>query len=143
MNNNDLLNNAIILATQAHKGQVDKAGVNYILHPLRVMLKCKTLEEKIVAILHDTKEDTYVTDKDLLASGFDSEIIDAVDAITRRDNENYFNFIGRCKQNYIARIVKLADLEDNMDLTRISNYTKKDIDRLKKYAKARKMILED
>mgnify|MGYP001085445923 CR=1 FL=1 len=143
MNNNDLLNNAIILVTQAHKGQVDKGGNNYILHPIRVMLKCNTLEEQIVAICHDIIEDTYILEIDLISSGFSKEIIDAIYAITHRTNETYFDFIRRCKENSIARIVKLADLEDNMDLSRISNPTDKDYSRLKKYKKAKRILLEE
>lgn len=143
MNNNNLLNNAIILATQAHKGQVDKGGNNYILHPIRVMLKCNTLEEQIVAICHDIIEDTYILEIDLISSGFSKEIIDAIYAITRRTNETYLNFIRRCQQNPIAKIVKLADLDDNMNLSRISNPTQKDIKRNHKYAKAIAILLED
>jgi (p)ppGpp synthase/HD superfamily hydrolase len=109
------LEDAIILASRAHRGQVDKAGKPYILHVLRVMLRQETETAQIVAVLHDVLEDTSVTMENLRAAGFSSEICEAVDALTRRPGEAYDAMISRVAANPLARVVKLADLEDNMD----------------------------
>jgi (p)ppGpp synthase/HD superfamily hydrolase len=131
-----MLTEAIIIATKAHKNQVDKAGEPYILHPLRVMIKMNSIDLKIVAILHDVIEDSDYDDVDLINAGFTNEIVDAVVCLTKRKNENYMDYIKRCKTNYLAKIVKLADLEDNSDLSRIKNPTEKDYERTKKYRAA-------
>lgn len=136
-----MLEKAIILATKAHQGQKDKAGQCYILHSLRVMLRCEKEEQKIVAVLHDVLEDTEVTKEDLIKEGFCKEIVEAVVCLTKKEKEYYFDYIDRVKQNAIARVVKLADLEDNMNLKRIKNVTEKDRQRVEKYKKA-KQILE-
>lgn len=109
------LNYAITLAAQAHAGQFDKGGSPYILHPLRVMLACKTEAERITAILHDTVEDCGI-ELGMLSEHFGGGVADAVDAMTRRQGETYEAFIDRCALNPIARVVKLADIADNMDV---------------------------
>jgi len=109
------LEDAIALACRAHRGQVDKAGKPYILHPLRVMLRLEDPAAQIVAVLHDVVEDTPVTLADLRAEGYSGEICDAVDCLTRRPGEAYEAFISRAAANPLSRRVKLADLEDNMD----------------------------
>jgi len=110
-----MIDTAIELANLGHWGQKDKVGKPYILHPLRVMLSLEGQEKDvlIVAVLHDIVEDTDATLSDLKSRGFNQKIIDAIDAITRRKEETYSNYILRCKENKIAKIVKLADLEDN------------------------------
>ncbi|MBK9749239.1 MAG: GTP pyrophosphokinase [Anaerolineae bacterium] len=128
---------AIIWATEVHRGQVDKAGNPYILHPLRVMLRMTSAEARFVAILHDTIEDSDHTLDDLRALGYSETIIAAVDAITRRDDETYEEFILRLKPNPLARAVKLADLLDNMDLRRANPVVaEKDAERLARYQRA-------
>lgn len=139
----NLLEKAIQIATEAHKGQKDKGGHDYIFHPLRVANNVDTEDEKIVAVLHDTIEDTTITYGYLIEEGFSMYIIDAIHNVTRQNGESYMDFIRRCKQNSIGRKVKLADLEDNMNLDRIPNPTQKDYDRLKKYGKAKKILLEE
>ncbi|MEK4427722.1 HD domain-containing protein [Paenibacillus sp. FSL M7-0802] len=134
------LNNAISIAATMHNGQVDKGGNPYILHPLRIMMKMQSNEEQIVAVLHDILEDTTMTEEKL-SEDFTSQIIDAVIALTRQENESYMDFIRRCKQNELARKVKIADIEDNMDLSRIEQPTKKDYERIKKYEKALKELM--
>jgi (p)ppGpp synthase/HD superfamily hydrolase len=114
------LEQAIALAARAHEGQIDKGGETYILHPLRVMLRMETPEERLVAILHDVVEDTPVTLEELRARGFDARVLEAVDCLTRREGESYDAFIQRIKPNPLARRVKLGDLEDNLNLTRLS-----------------------
>lgn len=92
------LDRAIILATRAHSGQIDKSGLPYILHPLRVMLKMTTEEERIIAVLHDVLEDTDVTAHDLSAEGFSDEIVEAVQALSRSEDEDYHEFVKRAKK---------------------------------------------
>lgn len=129
------LKDAVALATKAHLGQKDKAGAAYIRHPLRVMGRMTTDEEKMVAVLHDVVEDTSITLQDLRIAGYPKSVVDAVDALSRRKNETYEQFIERLKPNALARRVKIADLEDNMDLGRIPNPQPKDFERAEKYRK--------
>ena len=113
-----LLQKAHALAHQAHQGQVDKGGRPYIGHPLRVAAACETQDEKIVALLHDVVEDCDWTIKQL-EEHFGDSIVDAVDAITRRDGEQFWDYIYRCRRNDLARRVKIRDLYDNMDISRV------------------------
>lgn len=128
-----MLEAAIQCAIKAHAGQRDKAGAPYILHPLRIMIKMENEVEMITAVLHDVVEDTPLTLADLRAEGFFEEIIAAVDHLTRREEEDYDVFIERVRHNPIAVRVKLADLEDNMDIRRLENVTKRDIERVLSY----------
>ncbi|GAV11429.1 GTP pyrophosphokinase [Paenibacillus sp. NAIST15-1] len=137
------LTGAIIIAAKAHLGQVDKGGNPYILHPLRVMDKVQGEEAKIVAVLHDVVEDTYVTAEDLLIIGFSKEILTSIDCLTRKKDESYMEFIRRAKLDLIARQVKIADIEDNMDLSRLKKVTEEDIKRNKKYEKSLKILTLD
>lgn len=131
------LERAIEIARQAHAGQVDKAGADYIGHLIRVMEMGETEEEKIVGILHDVVEDSDWTFGMLEAEGFSNEIIEALRCVTKvSKEENYNHFIDRVLTNELSRQVKLYDLKDNMDLTRISEPTDEDIQRLEKYRKA-------
>jgi (p)ppGpp synthase/HD superfamily hydrolase len=131
------LEKAIELAVEKHKGQVDKGGAPYILHPLFIMTRMDTETEKIVAVLHDIIEDTELTFKDLKNYGFSDEVLNALEYLTRRNDEDYFSYIERIKNNPIAIKVKLADLEHNMDLRRIKNLTDQDVIRsVKKYKRA-------
>ena len=105
---------ALKIATEAHEGQKRWNGDPYITHPIRVADSLEGPIEKIVAILHDTIEDTDVTANFLLKQGFNQEIIDAVVALTRIENETYREFIERIAKNDIACFVKIADIEDNL-----------------------------
>lgn len=135
------LERAIEIAAEAHKGQVDKAGNEYIGHPLRVMEMGKTLEEKIVGVLHDVVEDTDWTFERLEAEGFAPEVIAALRCVTKTsENENYDDFIERVKKNALATAVKINDLTDNMDIRRLPYLSDKDVKRLKKYLKAYKRL---
>jgi (p)ppGpp synthase/HD superfamily hydrolase len=127
------LENAIALAVKAHEGQRDKAGMPYVLHPLRIMLKMDSETAMIVAALHDVIEDSEVALSHLSEIGFSEEIVQAVDCVTRRENESYENFVERAQTNPIAKKVKIADLEDNMDLRRLGAITDRDVERLRKY----------
>ncbi|MCS5639727.1 MAG: HD domain-containing protein [Candidatus Marinimicrobia bacterium] len=130
------LGKAIELAKHHHKGQTDKAGKPYIEHPLRVMNQMKSEKEKIVAVLHDIVEDTDISLNDLRNEGFSEEVVSAVECLTKQDGENYDSYIERISFNPLAVKIKLADLEDNRDLTRLPQVTDKDLERLEKYDKA-------
>ncbi|MDP4178604.1 MAG: GTP pyrophosphokinase [Bacillota bacterium] len=137
-----MIEKAILIATTAHQGQMDKAGQPYILHPLRVMLSRQDETERICAVLHDVVEDTDVTLEYLRNEGFSEEILVAIDALTRRRGESYNKFIDRVIENRIACYVKLADLSDNMNLSRIKNPAEKDYERIEKYLEATDRILD-
>ena len=139
MNN---LEKAIKIALKAHAGQIDKAGKIYILHPLRLMMQMRLIDEQIIAVLHDVVEDSDYTFDDLRKEGFDEEIISALQSLTKRNGEDYKDFIARIKENELAIIVKIADLRDNSNLDRISEPTKKDLERVEKYKKALEMLKE-
>ena len=130
------LERAIEIAVTAHKGQKEKSGAPYILHPLRVMLSVESEEERIVGVLHDVVEDTPWTFDQLRDEGFSEAILAALDTVTIRENEDYSTFISRSADNVIGRPVKIADLRDNMDLSRIPQPTEKDHKRMEKYTKA-------
>lgn len=135
------LEKAIEIATKAHFGQLDKAGNDYITHPLRVMAAGKTTDEKIVGVLHDVVEDTEWTFEMLAAEGFSDEIIEALRCVTKfSENEPYDKFIARVKTNQLAVAVKINDLSDNMDIRRLPYLSDKDVKRLKKYLKAYKQL---
>lgn len=118
---------------EAHTGQRDKAGYPYILHPLRLMFKMSSEMEMIVAVLHDVVEDSATTISDLRNMGFSNEVLEAVDCLTQRDNESYDAFINRAQANPTAKKVKIADLEDNMDIKRLGSINDKSVERLRKY----------
>lgn len=131
-----LLERAIALAVEAHQGQRDKAGMPYILHPLRMMLRMQTSEEKMAAVLHDVVEDSAWTLDTLREQGFPDVVLEAVGGLTRRTGETYEAFIARAARHPLARRVKLADLEDNLDLRRLTNLTADDLERLIRYQRA-------
>ena len=128
------LDRALEIAVKAHAGQTDKVGDPYILHPLRIMLRMTTDAERMVAALHDVVEDSPVTLDDLKAAGFPPLVVEAVDRLTRRDNEDYDVYVERASQDPLARTVKIADLVDNMDLRR--RHGLNDPPRMARYQKA-------
>ena len=131
------LQRAIEIATKAHAGQIDKGGKDYIGHPLRVMEMGNTEAEKIVGVLHDVIEDTSFTIEYLSEEGFSKEILDALLCVTKlSNNEDYDHFICRVMTNPLAVKVKINDLKDNMDITRLNKVTEKDLERIRKYQKA-------
>ena len=136
MKNTPDLAHSMVFAEECHRGQVDRNGIKYILHPLQVMRRMDSETEKIVGVLHDIVEDTPITFQDLREKGYSEEIVNAIDCLTKREGESYEDFIERCKLNPIALKVKIADLEDNMDIRRIDVLTEKDMERLNKYLRA-------
>lgn len=139
---NLLLGHAVAISATAHQNQVDKAGAPYILHPLRLMLRGQTQLEQIVAVLHDVVEDSDWTLEQLAAEGFPTQVIAALDCLTRRSQESYEAFIDRILTNALAMRVKRYDLEDNMNLTRIETLTERDLQRLQRYHQAHQRILQ-
>lgn len=136
------LERAIEIAARAHAGQIDKGGGPYILHPLRLMLAVSGAHERMAAVLHDVVEDTSVSFEDLEREGFPADVIEAVRALTKLPGEKRPDAARRAAANPIARRVKLADVTDNMDLSRIANPTEKDFARLKEYEIVRAILLE-
>lgn len=116
---------AFRVAKKAHLGQVDKAGVDYIKHPITVASFVKTDEEKATAYLHDVIEDTSLTLLDLEEYDFPRSVIEAVDILTKKKGQDYQSYLNLVKTNKLARTVKLADLKHNSDLSRLSEVTTK------------------
>lgn len=132
----ELLELAIKVATKAHKGQLDKGGNPYILHPTAVAASVEKTEEKIVAYLHDVCEDTEITFADLEEMGFTSEIVNSIRAITKQEGISYDEYLETVKADSNACEVKKADIKHNMDISRIKEPTEKDYKRVEKYKKA-------
>jgi (p)ppGpp synthase/HD superfamily hydrolase len=139
---NDPLTTALNIAIKAHEGQFDKGGVPYILHPIRIMLGMNTLEEKVVALLHDVVEDSPITHEELAGYGFSEDILDAVRRLTHLPDVSYDDYVTKILESPVARTVKLGDLRDNMNITRLSTVTDNDLERIKKYARIFKRISE-
>lgn len=127
---------ALAIARKAHAGQVDKAGVDYIQHPLYVASQVKTEQEKAVALLHDVLEDSDITAADLLAYGLSNEVVTAVQTLTKKKGQSYQDYLEKVKSNNLARVVKLADLKHNSDLSRLKSVSDTDYERVKKYKNA-------
>lgn len=130
------LEGAIRLAAEAHEGQVDKSGEPYILHPLRVMLAQEGELARIVGVLHDVAEDAKHGWQDIHDMGFCPAILDAIDSVTRREGEDYFAYIERAQANPIGRVVKIADLKDNLDPRREPKHDPNRSKRMLKYEAA-------
>ena len=135
------LESAIALAVKTHLDQTDKAGEPYILHPLRVMFRLSSENERIVGILHDVVEDSEVSFNDLGKIGFSDIVVNALKAVTKLpaekgSDEGYQAFVKRTGANPIARQVKIADLTDNLDVTRLEAIGEKDSRRISKYLRA-------
>jgi (p)ppGpp synthase/HD superfamily hydrolase len=130
-----LLQRAIAIAAKAHEGQVDKAGNPYLAHPLFVMENVNSIEEKIVAVLHDAVEDSELTLEQLRSEGFPEVLVSAIAAITKIEGEAYAAYLERVIANPIALRVKIADVTHNLDLGRIANPTEADFQRIAKYKK--------
>lgn len=136
-----MLQKATQIATKAHEEQFDKSGMPYIAHVMRVMEAGKSVDEKIVGVLHDIVEDTDWTFEKLEEEGFPTHIVDAIRCLTKTsEDEHYDEFIKRVQANPLAVRVKINDLTDNMDIRRLSTISDKDIDRLRKYHKAYKQL---
>lgn len=124
---------AIRLACAAHHGQTDKSGAPYILHPLRLMFKFHDEEHRIVSVLHDVVEDSTVSFEDLARAGFSEKTVAALCCLTKQEGELYDDFIARLASNELARRVKIEDVKDNLDVTRLPLLTNSDVLRIEKY----------
>lgn len=138
-----LLDKAAEICVRRHAGQRDKTGSAYFQHPMRVAMRCRTDEEKIVALLHDAIEDSSLTAAELLDDGFPQYIVDSIISVTKREEESYEEFVTRAKQNPIGRVVKLHDLEDNLDVLRLDSVSPEMATRYTRYLAARRFLLED
>lgn len=127
---------ALKIARLAHRGQVDKAGKDYIHHPIYVSNLVESQEAKVVALLHDVLEDSDYTAGDLLNAGVPYKIVEAVEILTKQPEESYDEYLSKIKRNDLARAVKIADLTHNSDLTRLPSITFKDLERQQKYQQA-------
>ncbi|HEX8557757.1 MAG TPA: HD domain-containing protein [Pyrinomonadaceae bacterium] len=134
------IEDAVSIAARAHRGQKDKAGAPYLLHPLRMMMRMDTEAAMMAAVLHDVVEDTEWTIERLREAGFSEEVLEAVDCLTHREGESYQEFVERVRTNRIARQVKIADLEDNMNVRRINQLGPKELERLEKYHRAWRVL---
>lgn len=131
------LERAIALAAEAHEGKFDKGGAPYILHPIRVMLEQNTTEARIVAVFHDVIEDCEGWSFERVAAeGFTADMIQALRSVSKIEGEQYEDFVVRAAANPIGRAVKVADLRDNLDISRIAQLTENDLTRINKYKRA-------
>jgi (p)ppGpp synthase/HD superfamily hydrolase len=137
------LEDALHLAIEAHRGKEGKYGGPMILHPLRVMARVTTETERVVAILHDVVENSDLTLQDLRTRGYPEEVVEAIDHLTHRPGESYEAFTRRVKPHPLARRVKLADLEDNMDVRLIPQLDEDAVERLERYRRAWRILTED
>ena len=138
----NLIEKSLSIALDAHAGQTDKTGRPYILHPLRIMAKMDADEEMAVALLHDTIEDSDHTAESLLNAGMPSDIVDAVECLTKVYGEDYEQFIERVMKNELAVKVKKADIEDNLNVLRLNKLIDDDLKRVRKYHEAWKRLDE-
>lgn len=138
------LEKAIEIATIAHMGQRRLDNTPYILHPLRVMYKLDNPIAQIIAVLHDVLEDTTVTVSELTAAGMDALVVMCVKSLTHDKNTTYLDYIQSIIKSPLAYLtvpVKLADITDNMRITQMPSLDEKDLQRIKKYHTARKLLL--
>ncbi|MCR4885560.1 MAG: HD domain-containing protein [Clostridiales bacterium] len=129
-------------AERLHQGQVDKSGKPYIGHPARVAGRLQTPEAQVVGWLHDTVEDTGLSLSEV-EKEFGIETAKAVDAVSRKDGEDWDAYLLRVKKNPIARQVKISDLIDNSNLSRLDHITIKDVLRQAKYNRALQFLLSE
>lgn len=137
----DTLEDVIAFAVEAHRGQKDKVGDPYILHPLRMMTRVHGTHARMAALLHDVVEDTGHSLEELRAKGVPEPVLAAVECLTKREGEAYEQFVDRVIGNPIARKVKIADLEDNMDVRRLNEVNEAGRERLSKYIKAWRRLM--
>ena len=135
-----LTKKALNFAFRAHDGQYDRSGVPYIFHPYQVAQHAKDEISCAAALLHDVVEDTNTTLDDLIAEGFPPRVTELVDLLTRRENEDYFDYIRRLAKDPDAVKIKLADLAHNSDTSRLDSITEADLNRLEKYKKAKEIL---
>lgn len=139
----EMTKKAIKLMFEKHKDQVDKSGMPYVFHPFHLAEQMDDEETTITALLHDIVEDTDTTFDDLRKLGFSDNVINALKLMTHDKNIDYFEYVKNISKNPIARKVKIKDLEHNMDTSRLDEVTDKDLERVKKYKKCHKYLLNN
>ncbi len=139
----EMTKKAIKLMFEKHKDQVDKSGMPYVFHPFHLAEQMDDEETTITALLHDIVEDTDTTFDDLRKLGFSDNVINALKLMTHDKNIDYFEYVKNISKNPIARKVKIKDLEHNMDTSRLDEVTDKDLERVKKYKKCYKYLLNN
>jgi len=139
----DMTRKAVKIAFKAHAGQLDKSGLPYILHPIHLAEQMETEDTCVVALLHDVVEDTDMTLEELAAEGFTDVQLEALRLLTHGSDISYMDYVRRLKHNPVARAVKLADLRHNSDLTRLTEVRESDMDRVRKYERAMKLLLDE
>lgn len=137
---NNLLGMAIAIASEVHEKQFDKGGNAYILHPLRLMFRLRTDDVELmqIAVLHDVVEDSnglYTIEK-LYKLGFSKRVCDALTLLTHNPNDSYEQYVRMIASNIDAIMVKMKDLHDNGDFTRLKGLRTKDFERMAKYQRA-------
>ena len=138
---NELLDKAISIAVDSHSGQVNDKAEPYVLHPLRMMFKAVTIEEKIIAVLHDVIEKTTIDLEYLRSAGFSDRIVLAIDALSRRPQESYDRYIDRVRENELAIKVKIIDLDDNISSLNLGESQNIKSNKFLKYQKARDTLI--
>lgn len=130
-----MLSKMLLLATNAHDGQVDKAGKPYIMHCLKVMHYLKSDDEELmcIALGHDIIEDTKTTYVDLWNLGFSRRVVEGIRALTKQRGQTYDEYKHQVFGSEDAMRVKLCDLRHNSDIRRLKGITQKDVERIAKY----------
>lgn len=138
-----MLETAIKIVTEAFKEKKDKAGKPYIEHLERVRSKLSEENEEVqtIATLHDILEDCPEWNKDKLLELFPSRVVKAVECLTHKKGQSYEDYISQVMTNELSIVVKIEDLKDNMDFTRLADIGNSDIKRLKKYHSAYKRLV--
>lgn len=134
---------ALRICFEAHKNQLDKSNLPYVFHPFHLAEQMQTEETIITALLHDVVEDSAYTLQDLKNNGFPESVLQAVSLLTHDSDTDYFSYIAEIKKNAIARVVKLADLKHNSDLSRLDQIDTKAILRKQKYLKAIRILEQE
>ena len=138
----DMTKKALKLSFEAHKDQIDKSGIPYVYPPYHLAEQMTDENTTIVALLHDVAEDTDITVEDIRKMGFSEKICEALSLMTHDKNVSYMEYVKKLKSNPIAKVVKLADLKHNSDLTRLDAADEKALKRVEKYKRAMEELLK-
>lgn len=135
---------AMKLCFEAHKDQIDKAGIPYVFHPISLAERFGEDQEAetCVALLHDVLEDTDYTVDDIRAAGMSEEVIEALLLLNHNPKVEYMDYVRHLSKNNIARHVKIYDLQHNSNLSRLEKVTEKNLKRVEKYKEALKILFE-
>lgn len=131
-----MIEKALAIALEAYAGKTDKGGKAYILHPLRLMARMPNERAMATALLHDVIEDSDITADELCLRGIPADVVAAVECLSRGKKETYEDFIERIRENHFAREIKLADIEDNLNVLRLDTLCDADLRRVEKYHRA-------